>query len=108
AFTKPTRPALPAVRRQDWVRNEIDQFVLARLEERNLKPSAPASRETFIRRVSLDLRGFPPSLDELHEYLQDTSPQADERMVDRMLNSPHFGEKMARIWMDLGRYGDTN
>ena len=108
SFARPQRRAAPDVAAGDWVRNEIDRYVLARLESQGMTPSAEASRETLIRRVSLDVRGLPPSVKELQQFLDDKSPAAYERMVDRMLDSPHFGEKMARIWMDLARYGDTN
>jgi hypothetical protein len=108
AFLPPDRPALPPVENMKWIHNAIDRFALARLEAQQMAPSGDANRETLIRRVSLDLRGFPPSIRELDEFLQDESPEAYEQMVDRMLASPHFGEKMARIWMDLARYGDTN
>jgi len=116
AFVTPKRPKLPRFRGfekspesgRNWIRNEIDRFILARLEAKGITPSAEASRETLIRRVSLDLRGLPPTLKEIDEFLNDRSKDAYEKMVDRMLSSPHFGEKMARIWMDLARYGDTN
>jgi len=108
AFIAPRRPSLPEVEQQPWVRNPIDRFVLAQLEKTGLQPAAEANRETLIRRVSLDLRGFPPSLAEIDLFLADTGADAYEKMVDRMLKSPHYGEKMARIWMDLARYGDTN
>lgn len=108
SFIAPKRAPLPAVKNTKWGHNEIDRFILARLEAKGLKPSKEASRETLIRRVSLDLRGLPPTLQEIDTYLKDESPYAYERMVDRMFASPHYGEKMARIWMDLARYGDTN
>ncbi|GAB4138837.1 MAG: PSD1 and planctomycete cytochrome C domain-containing protein [Planctomycetaceae bacterium] len=108
SFETPKQPPLPKVKNTAWVRNEIDRFILARLEAKGLNPSKRASRETLIRRVSLDLRGLPPTLQEIESFLKDKSPTAYESMVDRMLASPHFGEKMARIWMDLARYGDTN
>ncbi|MDA1013308.1 MAG: PSD1 and planctomycete cytochrome C domain-containing protein [Planctomycetota bacterium] len=108
AFLSPEKEPLPPVQTKNWERNEIDRFVLAKLEAKGLKPSDPAASATLIRRVSLDLRGFPPTVAELDRFVKDTSPDAYEKMVDRMLDSPHFGEKMARIWMDLARYGDTN
>jgi len=108
AFIPPQRPKLPSVNDRQWVQNEIDRFILARLEAKGLSPSPESSRETLVRRVSLDLRGLPPTPAEIDAFLNDTSPDAYEKMVDRMLASPHFGEKMARIWMDLARYGDTN
>ncbi len=108
AFLRPAKTELPTVRNAAWITSPIDHFVLAQLEAKALNPSAQASRETLIRRVSLDLRGFPPTLKEIDRFLNDDSTTAYENMVDRMLASPHFGEKMARIWMDLARYGDTN
>jgi len=108
AFTPVRPPALPEVKNAAWVRNPMDRFVLAALESRGMEPSAEASRETLIRRVSLDLRGLPPTLEEIDAFLADRQPGAYERMVDRMLASPHYGEKMALIWMDLARYGDTS
>ena len=108
AFLAPNRPALPPVENVKWIRNAIDRFALARLAAQQMTPSGEANRETLIRRVSLDLRGFPPTIQEIDAFLQDESSEAYEHLVDRMLASPHFGEKMARIWMDLARYGDTN
>ena len=100
AFESPTRDATIA--------NPIDHFVRKRLSSANMEPTSEASRETLIRRVSLDLRGLPPSLAEIDAFLSDGSADAYAAMVDRMLDSPHFGEKLATIWMDLARYGDTN
>ena len=108
SLVAPQRPAAPTVRKTTWPQNEIDRYVLAQLEARGLNPSVEADRRTLARRVSLDLRGLPPSRNELADFLADASPSAYEKYVDRMLASPHFGEKMTRIWMDLGRYGDTN
>jgi hypothetical protein len=108
AFQAPVRSPLPAVRSGRWVRNPIDAFVLAALEARGMEPGPEADRQTLVRRVSFDLRGLPPSLAEIDEYLADTAGDAYERMVDRMLASPHFGEKMALMWNDLARHGDTS
>jgi len=108
AFAAPVRPPLPAVRRPDWIRTPVDAFVLADLERQGLEPAGEASRETLVRRVSLDLRGLPPTPGEVEAFLADTAPGGYERMVDRMLASPHYGEKMALLWMDLARYGDTS
>ncbi len=107
SFLKPTKPPIPA-RKNAWIRNEIDAFILAKLESQNLTPAPRADRETLIRRVSLDLRGLPPTIAEIDEFLADGSSNADEKMVDRMLASPHYGEKMAILWMDLARFGDTS
>jgi hypothetical protein len=108
AWTAPTRPALPAVRRQDWVRNPIDQFILARLERELLEPSPDADRVTLLRRVTFDLTGLPPTPQELDAFLDDPAPDAYERRVDALLASPRFGERMAVPWLDAARYADTH
>ena len=94
--------------RREWVRNPIDAFVLARLESEGLAPSPEADRETLARRLSLDLVGLPPTPAEMDAFLADTSPDAYEKLVDRLLASPHYGERWARPWLDLARYADTN
>ena len=91
-----------------WPRNAIDRFVLARLEHERLSPSPEASKPALLRRLSLDLIGLPPTPQELDAFLADTSPEAYERVVDRLLASPHYGERWARPWLDLARYADTN
>jgi hypothetical protein len=108
AYVKPTRPALPEVTRADWVRTPIDRFVLARLQREGLAPSREATRAALLRRVTLDLIGLPPTPAELDAFVADTSPQAYEKVVDRLLASPHYGERWARPWLDLARYADTN
>jgi hypothetical protein len=108
AYTKPEPSPLPAVQKEAWLRNPIDRFVLARLEKEKLAPSPEASREILIRRVSLDLTGLPPTVEDVDGFLNDTSPDAYEKAVDRLLASPHFGERWARPWLDLARYADTN
>ncbi len=108
AFVPPQRPAIPTVKQTDWSQNPIDQFVLARLEAAGLAPSAPASKETWLRRVTLDLIGLPPSTIELDAFLVDDQPGAEERVVDRLLASPRYGERWGRRWLDLARYADTN
>jgi len=108
AFEPPVRPELPAVTRTNGVRNPVDQFILATLEAKQLEPSPEASKETLIRRVTLDLTGLPPSLQEVDAFLADSAPDAYERLVDRLLTSPRYGERMARYWLDLARYGDTH
>lgn len=108
AFIKPERPAAPGVKDRAWVKNEIDAFILARLEQAGLKPSPRADKTTLIRRLSLDLRGVPPSLAEVDEFLADLAPDAYAKLVDRMLASPRYGEKMALLWLDLARFGDTS
>ena len=107
AFVGPTRPAAPAVKDESWVRNPIDRFVLARLEKEGIKPSPEADRATLIRRVCLDLLGLPPSIAEVDEFLADTRPDAYERLVDRLLESPHYGERWGRHWLDAARYADS-
>ncbi len=108
AFVPPVKVAPPKVQTQGWARNEIDAFILARLEKAGLKPSPEAERATLIRRLSFDLRGLPPTLQEVQTFLNDQSPDAYEKLVDRMLASPHYGEKMATLWLDLARFGDTS
>ncbi|MGH9657257.1 MAG: DUF1549 domain-containing protein, partial [Bryobacteraceae bacterium] len=108
SYVKPVRPAMPAVRTTAWARNPLDRFILARLEKENLAPSPEAPPETLLRRVSLDLTGLPPTIEELDAFLADRRPDAYERAVDRLLASPHYGERWARPWLDLARYADTN
>ncbi len=108
AFRPVMRPPLPKVRQQGWAINPIDAFVLAKLEARGLKPSPPADRVTLIRRLSLDLIGLPPTPEEVDAFVTDTRPGAYERVVDRLLASPHFGERWARYWLDQARYADSN
>ncbi len=108
AFQPPRQAPLPAVRQTGWVKNPIDTFVLARLEREGLSPSPPADRYTLLRRVSLDLIGLPPTPEEADAFARDSSPDAYKRVVDRLLASPHYGERWARRWLDLARYADTN
>ena len=108
AFKSPTRPELPQVVNEGWARNAIDYFVAARLEKAGLSPSKEADRATLIRRVSLDLTGLPPTPAEIDAFINDPSPDAYEKLVDRLLTSPHFGERLAIIWLDASRYADTN
>lgn len=108
AFVPPVEPALPQVQLANWPRNPIDSFVLARLEAEQLKPSPEADRYTLARRVYLDLIGLPPTLEEADAFVFDSSPDAYEKLVDRLLASPHYGERWARLWLDLARYADTN
>jgi hypothetical protein len=92
----------------NWPRNPIDAFVLARIEDADLRPAEEADRSTLARRLSLDLTGLPPTLDELQRFVNDSSPNAYERFVERLLESPHYGERWALWWLDLARYADTN
>jgi len=108
AFVPPARPAPPAVADADWARNPIDGFVLARLEGEGLAPSPEADRATLLRRATLDLTGLPPTPGELAAFLNDDSPDAYEKAVDRLLGSPRYGERMAVEWLDAARYADTN
>ncbi len=108
AFIPPTRPALPAVKNKAWVKNPIDAFVLARLEKEGLQPAPEADRATLLRRVSFDLTGLPPTLPELDAFLNDKSPKAYEKVVDRLLADARYGERMAYKWLDAARYADTN
>ena len=108
SFLPPHKPVPPTPRESDWVRNPIDQFVLARLEAEGLHHSPEADRYTLLRRVSLDLTGLPPSVADIDTFLADQKPGAYERLVNRLLDSPHYGERWARRWLDLARYADTN
>ncbi len=104
----PERPALPAVKENAWVRNAIDRFVLARLESESLRHSTEADPATLLRRVTLDLTGLPPTPAETQAYLTDSSPNAYEKVVDRLLASPRYAERMAIRWLEAARYADTN
>jgi hypothetical protein len=108
SFIKPTHPAEPAIKDTSWIRNSIDRFVLARLEKENIRPAPPASLETLIRRVYLDLTGLPPTPAEVDAFAKDQSPDAYEKIVDRLLASPHYGERWGRHWLDVARYADSN
>ena len=108
AFQAPVKPKPPAVNTAAWVRNPIDRFILAKLEEKGLAPAPAENQRALIRRVALDTTGLPPKPAEIETFLQDTSPNAYERMVDRYLASPHYGEHRARYWLDAARYGDTH
>lgn len=108
AFVAPVRPPLPAVRQEGWVRNPIDRFVLARLEKERLAPSPEADRVTLLRRLSLDLIGLPPTPEEVDRFLADQRPGAYERQVERLLASPHYGERWGRVWLDGARYADSD
>jgi hypothetical protein len=108
AFITPRRPIVPAVSDKKWVRNPIDAFILARLEEASMKPAPEASKEALLRRASFDLTGLPPTLEELDVFLNDQAPDAYEKAVDRLLASPRYAERMALPWLDAARYADTN
>jgi len=108
AFVRPARPAIPQVGNSGWLQNPIDAYVLARLDKEGLKPSPEADRVTLLRRLSLDLIGLPPTIEEVDAFLADKSPDAYEKQVDRLLASPHYGERWGRIWLDAARYADSD
>jgi Protein of unknown function (DUF1553)/Protein of unknown function (DUF1549)/Planctomycete cytochrome C len=108
AFQKPARPTIPTVKDPSKVRNPIDAFVLARLDKERLTPSSEADKPTLIRRLSLDLTGLPPTVEEVDSFLADPDPGAYERLVERLLASPAYGERWARFWLDRARFADTN
>ncbi len=108
SFIVPEKSDLPRVANEDWPDSPVDYFVLAKLEQNGLKPSADAGKEKLLRRVSFDLTGLPPTVDEIEDFLSDTSPDAYERVVDRLLASPAYGERMAVEWLDVARYADSN
>jgi hypothetical protein len=108
AFQPVQRPVVPATRDRGWVRTPVDTFILARLEQQGLQPAPPADPRTLLRRVYLDLIGLPPTPEEQRAFLEDPSPHAFEKVVDRLLASPHYGERWARHWLDVVRYADTN
>ena len=107
AFVAPVRPPLPPVKDGDWVRNPIDSFILAKLEANGLQPAPEADRRTLIRRATLDLTGLPPTPAEVEAFVKDRSAHAYEKVVDRLLASPHYGEQRAHYWLDAARYADT-
>ena len=108
AFQPPRRPDVPTVQTADWVRNPIDAFILQGLEKAGLQPNPPASKLAWVRRAYYDLIGLPPSPEEVEAFLADDSPDAFERVVDHLLQSPHYGERWGRHWLDLVRYAETN
>jgi len=108
AYVKPGSPSLPVVKNTSWCRNAIDYFVLARLEKEGRLPSPEADKATLIRRLSLDLIGLPPTIQEVDDFVADDSPKAYQKVVDRLLSSPHYGERWARPWLDLARYADSH
>jgi len=109
AFVKPVKSKVPDIEENGWtINNPIDNFVLAKLQQKKLHPSAQASKELLLRRVSLDLTGLPPTLSEIDNFLKDKSANAYEKQVDRLLNSPHYGERMAVDWLDVARYADSH
>lgn len=108
AFIKPEKADLPKVKQMDWVKNPIDHFILQKIESKDWQPNKMADKATLLRRVTFDLTGLPPTLEEIDAFLADDSPNAYERVVDRLLASPHYGERMATDWMDVARFADTH
>ncbi len=107
AFRKPRRPPVPSVKAAAWVHNPIDAFILGKLEEKGLKPAPPADKRTLVRRAYFDLLGLPPGPAEVKDFVKDSSPTAYEKLIDRLLASPRYGEKWGRHWLDVVRYADT-
>jgi hypothetical protein len=107
AYTPVQAPAQPRVKQKNWIRTPVDAFVLAKLEEKGLKPSPDTDRATYIRRATLDTWGLIPTPEEVHAFVNDKSPDAYEKLADRLLSSPHYGERQARRWLDLARYADS-
>ncbi len=106
AFRKVEKPPVPEIKNSDWPSNEIDRFILSGLKQAGLSPSAPADRRVLIRRVYFDLTGLPPTPDEVEEFVNDSRPLAYEKLIDRLLASPHYGERWGRHWLDVARYSD--
>lgn len=107
AFTAPVKPAPPKVKDEKWVKNDIDRFILKKLEQKGLQPNEEADKERLLKRASLDITGLPPGMEMMDEFLKDNSADAYEKMVDKLLSMPQFGEKMAVHWMDVARYADS-
>ena len=108
AFQRVSNPEPPAVGNEGWISNDIDRFILSRLEAANLEPAGPADKLTLLRRAKYDLHGLPPTEDEIREFLSDSTPEAFERLVECLLASPHYGEKWGRHWLDVARYADAS
>ncbi|MEQ8217045.1 MAG: DUF1553 domain-containing protein [Arenibacter sp.] len=108
SFIKPVKPELPLIKHSNWAKNELDYFILDRLQREKLHPSERASKETLIRRLSFDLTGLPPSLEQIENFTKDTTAHAYEKLVDRLLQSPAYGERMAADWMDVARYAESD
>jgi mono/diheme cytochrome c family protein len=108
SYIPPERPSLPKIKNKRWPKNDIDHFVLEKLEKNGLQPGKEVDRPTLIRRASLDLTGLPPTIEEVDAFLSDKSTNAYEKVVNRLLDSPHYGERMAVSWLDAARYADTS
>jgi hypothetical protein len=107
AFKPVLKPPIPVVKDKGWVKSPVDAFILAKLEAKGMKPAEPADKRTLLRRVYYDLIGLPPTAQEMEEFLQDKSKDAFEKVVNRLLDSPHYGERWGRYWLDVARYADT-
>ena len=107
AFQPVADPPPPDVREESWARNDVDRFILARLEDAGLKPAPEAPKLTLLRRAKFDLLGLPPTLEEIEQFRRDTAPGAFTRLLDRLLTSPHYGERWGRHWLDAARYADS-
>ncbi len=108
SFRRLARRELPPVKDEKWTRTPVDRFILAQLEERGIRPNGPANRRTLIRRAYFDLIGLPPTPAEIESFISDPDPQAYEKLLDRLLASPHYGERWARHWMDVARFGESH
>jgi hypothetical protein len=108
SFKPLENPPPPRIRDASWVQSNIDSFVLARMQEKELEPVAAADRPTLIRRATIDLLGLPPTPEEVRAFVEDTSPSAFVRVVDRLLASPHYGERWGRHWLDVARFGEED
>jgi hypothetical protein len=108
SFRPLTRPSIPSVQDKNWIKTPIDSYVLAKLESKGLRPAPASDRATLIRRVTYDLHGLPPTPEEIDAFVNDLAPDAYEKLIDRLLNSPHYGERWGRHWLDVVHYGDTH
>ncbi|MBL8290359.1 MAG: DUF1549 domain-containing protein, partial [Bryobacterales bacterium] len=108
SFQPVVEPALPAVKNMAWVRSPLDRFILSALESKGLAPAKPAAKRALLRRATFDLTGLPPTIDEINAFVEDNSPEAFARVVERLLASPRYGERWGRHWLDVARYGDSN
>src|SRR5213075_2590090 len=108
AFQPVQKPAIPATKDQEWIKTPVDNFILAKLEEKGLRPATPADKPTLLRRVTFDLHGLPPTPAELAAFLADHSTNAFDKVVDRLLASPRYGERWARHWLDLARFSESD
>src|SRR5262249_2799129 len=107
SLQKVRRPSIPSVKHKEWIRTPVDVFILAHLQAKGLSPAPPADRATLLRRVLFDLTGLPPTPPEIDTFLNDQAPDAYERVVERLLASPHYGERWGRHWLDVARFGES-